>query len=325
MHAIILNDQALEWREQPSLGDPGPGKLKIHVAWAGVNHADLGQRAGNYPPPPGESDIMGLEVSGTVSQVGSNVERFRVGDRVCALLAGGGYAEEVIVSERQVLPVPEGITLRDAAAIPEVFATAWLNLFMKGGLSSGERVLVHAGASGVGTAAIQLCNAFEYSCFATVGSDAKIDFCMKLGASTGWNRHQGSFVEAVKAFGGADLILDPVGGSYLGDNQRVLNADGRLIIIGLLGGRSAELDLGRLLMKRQRIVGSTLRSQSSTAKGAILDALYEHAWPRFESGEIIPLIDRTWPIRQAEDAMQYLEDNDGIGKVLLCIDDELND
>ncbi|NIC08004.1 NAD(P)H-quinone oxidoreductase [Billgrantia bachuensis] len=322
MHAIAIEQKRLYWRDQPALEGPATGEVRLRVAWAGVNRADLMQRAGHYPPPPGASDIPGLEVSGTVTEVGPGVDGLRPGDRVCALLAGGGYAEEVVVDTRQVLPLPEGLGLRESAALPEVFATAWLNLFMEGQLASGERVLLHAGASGVGTAAIQLCRAFGYPCFVTAGSDAKLAACRELGANGAFNRHEGSFVDAVKAWGGADVILDPVGASYLADNQHVLNADGRLVLIGLMGGRRGELDLGRMLMKRQRLIGSTLRAKPPAAKGVILNALIEHVWPRLASGEIRPLIDRSWPIDEAEAAHDHVERDANIGKVLLAVSGE---
>src|SRR5690606_7742234 len=248
MYAIENKSGALSWVEQPDPGPVGADEVRIQVAWAGVNRADLVQRAGFYPPPPGASPILGLEVSGVISEVGADVTRFAVGDQVCALLAGGGYAEQVVVSELQVLPVPDGLGLREAAALPEVFATAWLNLYMEGQVQPGERVLLHAGASGVGTAAIQLCRTFGNPCFVTVGGPEKINACQALGADAGWNRNDGSFVEAVKAWGGADMILDPVGGDYIPQDQAVLNIGGRLVLIGLMGGRKTEVDLGLMLM-----------------------------------------------------------------------------
>jgi putative PIG3 family NAD(P)H quinone oxidoreductase len=322
MHAIAVDQKRLAWREHPAPPGPAAGEVRLAVAWAGVNRADLMQRAGHYPPPPGVSDVLGLEISGTVSEVGPGVDGLRPGERVCALLAGGGYAEEVVVDARQVLPIPEGLDLCEAAALPEVFATAWLNLFMVGQLAAGERVLLHAGASGVGTAAIQLCRAFGHPCFVTAGSGAKLAVCRELGADAVFNRHEGSFADAVKAWGGADLILDPVGGAYLADNQRVLNADGRLVLIGLMGGRHSELDLGRMLMKRQRLIGSTLRAKPPAAKGAILDALKVHVWPRLAKGEIRPLIDRTWPIEEIEAAHAHVQRDANIGKILLAVSGE---
>ncbi|WFF40588.1 NAD(P)H-quinone oxidoreductase [Salinicola endophyticus] len=319
MHAIAIESQRLVWREHEAPGPVGAGEVRIEVAWAGVNRADLMQRAGKYPPPPGAPDIPGLEVSGTIVEVGPRVERFRRGDAVCALLAGGGYAEQVVVDEAQVLPIPANLGLREAAALPEVFATAWLNLYMEGAAQTGQRILLHAAASGVGTAAIQLCRAFGNPCFVTAGSQEKLDACSRLGADAGWNRHDGSFVEAVKAWGGADMILDPVGGDYVEQDLAVLNADGRLVLIGLMGGMDAKLDLGRMLMKRQRVIGSTLRSRSPKAKGAILDALHAQVWPKLASGEIKPLIAESWPIQEADSALQHLDDNANIGKVLLRV------
>lgn len=322
MLAIRHTADRLAWDEAPAPEAPGPGEVRLSVAWAGVNRADLMQRAGHYPPPPGASPILGLEVSGHVSEIGEGVSGLAAGQRVCALLAGGGYAEEVVVDARQVLPLPEGLDLRQGAALPEVFATAWLNLFMEGALAPGERMLLHAGASGVGTAAVQLCRAFGHPCFVTVGSEAKLAACRELGADAGWNRHRGSFVDAVKAWGGADVILDPVGASYLADNQRVLNSDGRLVVIGFMGGRQAALDFGRLLMKRQRLIGSTLRGRPPAGKGEILEALHARVWPRLASGEIVPLIDRSWPIAEAEAAHAHVAADANIGKVLLEVGGE---
>ncbi|GHE22429.1 NAD(P)H-quinone oxidoreductase [Halomonas urumqiensis] len=322
MYAIAHDADTLAWNEAPSPGPLSERQVRLRVAWAGVNRADLMQRAGGYPPPPGASEILGLEVSGSVIETGSGVRQYQVGTRVCALLDGGGYAEEVVVDERQLLPLPDGLDLRQSAALPEVFATAWLNLFMEGALAPGERVLVHAAASGVGTAAIQLCRAFGQPCFVTAGSDEKLTRCRELGAEDGWNRHHGSFVETVKAWGGADMILDPVGASYLPDNQAVLNADGRLVVIGLMGGRHAKLDMGRLLMKRQRVIGSTLRAKPADAKGRILSALHEQVWPQLANGEIAPLIDRTWPIAEAEAAHAHMQQDANVGKLLLEVSGE---
>ncbi len=319
MQAIKIQNDKLIWTSHPGPGPLQADEVRIRVAWAGMNRADLVQRAGNYPPPPGASEVLGLEVSGWVEEVGTDVGRFAVGDEVCALLAGGGYAEQVVVSELQVLPVPQGLSLREAAALPEVFATAWLNMYMEARLQPGERVLLHAGASGVGTAAIQLCREFGNPCFVTVGNPEKVEYCKSLGADAGWNRHDGSFVEAVKAWGGADVILDPVGGDYISQDQAVLNLDGRLVLIGLMGGRRAELDLGLMLVKRQRLIGSTLRSKSPQAKGAILDELYRQVWPHLSSGKIRALIDAEWPIQEADAAMRHLQSNQTIGKVLLQV------
>lgn len=319
MYAVNFSQQQARWQSVPNLAPPGPGEVQIRVAYAGINRADLMQREGNYPPPPGVTDIPGLEVSGTIAAAGPGVDSLAVGQEVCALLAGGGYAEYVNVDARQALPLPQGLSLPEGAGLPEVFATAWLNLFMEGRLEQTERVLLHAGASGVGRAAIQLCRAFGHPCFVTAGSQAKLDACSALGADAGFNRHDGSFADAVKAWGGADVILDPVGASYLPDNQRVLNADGRLVLIGLMGGRHAELDMGRMLMKRQRLIGSTLRAKSSAAKGDIMQALYAHVWPRLESGEISAQVDRCRPIEQADAAHACMADNANAGKMLLAV------
>jgi putative PIG3 family NAD(P)H quinone oxidoreductase len=322
MHAITHEQGEMRWSRVPALPEPGPTEVKLRVAWAGVNRADLAQLAGKYPPPPGASETLGLEVSGTVVDIGSDVEGFEIDQPVCALLAGGGYGEEVVVDARQLLPLPEGLGLREAAALPEVFATAWLNLFMEASLTAGERALIHAGASGVGTAAIQLCRAFGHPCFVTVGSQEKRDACEALGADASWNRHDGDFTDVVKAWGGADVILDPVGASYLAANQRVLNPDGRMVVIAMLGGARAELDYGRLLMKRQRLIGSTLRARPPEQKGHILAQLQAEVWPKLAQGDIKPLIHRTWPIEQATDAHAYLRSDANIGKLLLSVSGE---
>lgn len=319
MKAVVLNDDDLEWAEQADPGSPGPGEVLIDVAWAGMNRADLMQRAGAYPPPEGASPILGLEVSGIVRETGVDVTGLAPGDDVCALLTGGGYAEQVRVPAVQVLPVPEGVSLRDAAGLPEVFATAWLNLYREAALAPGERILLHAGASGVGTAVIQLARAMGNPVFVTAGSSAKIDACRALGADAGWNRHDGSFVQAVRDWGGADMVLDPVGGDYIRQDQSVLNPDGRVVVIGLMGGREADVDLGYLLVKRQRLIGSTLRSQPVSVKGEVMSALREHVWPRLSSAEIRPVIDRTFPVSRAGEAMAYLQANNSTGKVLLAV------
>ncbi|MDX1633983.1 MAG: NAD(P)H-quinone oxidoreductase [Marinobacter sp.] len=319
MDAIAVTDNGLRWQPHPDLPAPEADEVRIRVAWAGMNRADLMQRDGHYPPPPGASDILGLEVSGTVAAVGDNVTHLRTGDPVCALLTGGGYASEVVVPAAQVLPVPPGLDLKQAAALPEVFATAWLNLYMEAALQPGERILLHAAASGVGTAVLQLARAMGNPVFATAGSADKLALCRELGADATWNRHQGSFVDAVKAWGGADMVLEPVGGDYIGDDQKILKPGGRILLIGLMGGRMAQLDLGLMLMKRQRLIGSTLRAQPVRTKGEIMDALYESVWPLLSAGDIRPVIDRTWPIVEADEAMAYLQSNTSAGKVLLSV------
>ncbi len=322
MKAIEIQGDQLVWSDtpSPSLGD---GEVRIEVKASAVNRADLAQRAGVYPAPPGASPILGLECSGVVSEITPGVSGFEIGDEVCALLAGGGYAEEVVVPAPQVVPVPAGLSFVEAAALPEAFATAYLNLYMEAALAPGERVLLHAGASGVGTAAIQLCRAFGNPVFVTAGADGKIERCVTLGASRGCNRHSGSFVDHVKSWtdgNGFDVILDPVGASYLNDNIGSLAIDGRLVLIGLMGGASAEISLGLLMMKRLRVIGSTLRARPVAAKAVIMSALRERVWPLIESGEIGPIIDEVIPIAETERAHELIESNKTFGKVVLKVD-----
>ena len=323
MKAILVNDGELHWGEVEA-PEPGPGEVLIANRASAVNRADLAQVSGGYPPPPGASPILGLECAGTVTAVGEGVSRVAPGDRVCALLAGGGYAEQVVVPAGQVLPIPGDLSFTEAAALPEVFATAYLNLFMEARLVPGERAVLHAGASGVGTAGIQLCRAFGNPVFVTAGSAEKVADCVALGATAGRNRHDGSFVEAVQSFSdgnGADVILCPVGAGYLAENQAALALDGRLVIIGLLGGVQAELNLGLMMMKRQRVIGSTLRARSIPAKAAVMDALQERVWPLIESGEIKPVIEAQIAMPSAAEAHALIAGNTTVGKVVLTLDD----
>ena len=318
MKAILVEGDELIWGNaaEPALG---VGEVKIDNRATAVNRADLAQRTGGYPPPPGASPILGLECAGVVAEVGEGVTRVKPGDEVCALLAGGGHAEIVVAPAGQVLPKPKGLSFAEAAALPEVFATAWINLFHEAAAQPGERILLHAGASGVGTAAIQMCREFGNPCFVTAGSASKIARCVELGADAGFNRHDGSFVDAVREWsdGGADVILDPVGAAYLPDNLKCLNLDGRLVIIGLLGGAVAEVPLGAMMVKRQRIIGSTLRARTIAAKAAVMDALQERVWPLIESGAIKPIIETILPVQQASAAHDLLATNDTFGKVVL--------
>ena len=319
MKAILIEDGKLVWDEAPE-PEVGPGTVKIAVRASAVNRADLMQAMGRYPPPPGVSDVPGLECSGEVVEVGEGVRRVAPGDAVCALLAGGGYAQTVVAPAGQVLPVPRSLGLLEAAALPEVFATAYLNLYDEAGLATGERVLVHAGASGVGTAAIQLCAQSHNPCFVTVGGQAKLDRCLALGAAGGANRHDGSFAQKVAEWTGGegfDVILDPVGAGYLGDNLASLRLDGRLISIGLMGGMEAELNMAMLLMKRLRIIGSTLRTRSVAAKSAVMDGLQRDVWPNIESGAIQPIIETVIPMAEAQRAHELVAGNTTVGKVLL--------
>jgi putative PIG3 family NAD(P)H quinone oxidoreductase len=320
MKAIKVNGERLEWTDAPTPA-AGVGEVRIRVLATAVNRADLVQRGGGYPPPPGASDILGLECAGEVLEVGEGVVRVAPGDAVCALLAGGGYAEQVVVPAGQVLPIPRGLDFVQAAALPEVFATAFLNLYMEAGLTPGETVLLHAGASGVGTAAIQLCAATGNECFVTAGSAEKVARCVELGAAGGWDRHDGSFVEAVRAWSaaGVDVILDPVGGSYLADNLSVLNVDGRLVIIGLMGGAETAVHLGLMMVKRLRVIGSTLRARPISAKAAVMDRLAEEVWPHIESGRIKPIIEEVVPIEEADRAHQLIAGDQTVGKVILAV------
>jgi len=320
MKAITIGeDSSLDWSNFP---DPElkQGEVLIEVSASAINRADLMQRRGLYPPPAGASPILGLECSGIVTQVSESVDRFKEGDPVCALLAGGGYAQKVAVDQGSVLPVPGGLTLLEAASLPEVYATAWLNLFIEAGLRPGEKVILHAGASGVGTAAIQLCKAFGSPSFVTAGSEEKVAFCRNLGATAGFNRHDGSFLQAAKAFSGtvgADVVLDPVGGAYLEDNLNVLGLYGRLVLIGLMGGSNREINLGQLMVKRLRVIGSTLRARSLMEKAAIIKDLQEQVWPKIAEGEIRPVIDKVFPMQAAAEAQDWVATDQTIGKVVL--------
>ena len=321
MKAVRVARERLVWTDADApAGEPGPGQVRIAIRASAVNRADLLQRVGGYPPPPGASDILGLECAGVVDAVGDGVARVHVGDSVCALLAGGGYAEAVVVPAGQVLKVPRGLSFVEAASLPEVFATAYLNLYMEARLRFRETVLLHAGGSGVGTAAIQLCREFGNPCYVTAGSESKIARCIELGAAAGCDRHTASFADQVREWTdgeGVDVILDPVGGAYLVDNLRSLKLEGRLVVIGLMDGTRAELPLGALLGKRLSIVGSTLRSRTIAQKAAVMDALRDRIWPKIEAGAIRPVIDTVFPMDRAEDAHNLIASNETFGKVVL--------
>ena len=321
MKAIEIQGDRLAWQdvETPT---PGVGEILIRNHATAVNRADLVQRAGAYPPPPGASPILGLECAGVVEAVGESVGRYEVGDEVCALLAGGGYAEYVVCPAGQALPIPAGVSLVDAATLPEVFATAFLNLYMEAGAKVGERFLLHAGASGVGTAGIQLGRAFGNPVWVTAGSEEKIARCVDLGAQAGHVRHAGSFVDPVQAWtdgAGMDVILDPVGGAYLGDNMASLAVDGRLVIIGLMGGAKAELPIGIAMVKRLRVIGSTLRARAVAAKAQVMDRLEQDVWPRIADGTISPIVEARMPITEAEAAHELIASDATFGKVLLTL------
>jgi len=294
----------------------------IKVAAAGVNRPDIVQRQGHYPPPPGASDIPGLEVAGTIDEVASDVTNWRRGDTVCALVSGGGYAEYCAAPAPQCLPVPRGIDLVHAAAIPETTFTVWTNVFERGRLQKGETLLVHGGSSGIGTTAIQLARAFGARVLATAGSDEKCAACEALGAERAINYRTTDFVTAAReATGGrgADVILDIVGADYLQRNIDTLARDGRLVHIGQLGGAKAQINLGPVLRNRLTITGSTLRPRSVVEKGAIAQELLKHAWPVFESGAVKVIVDKTFPLRSAAEAHRVMEASTHIGKLVLTI------
>lgn len=301
---------------------PGPGEVLVRVAAAGVNRPDCLQRAGGYPPPPGVSDLPGLEIAGTVVALGPGVSTPAVGARVCALVAGGGYAEYCVAPAVQCLPAPAALSLVEAAAIPETFFTVWTNVFERGRLAPGETLLVHGGASGIGTSAIQLGVAFGARVYATAGSDEKCALCVELGADRAVNYRTEKFLDVLQAATGkrgVDVILDMVGGPYLADNLRLLREDGRLVYIAALGGAKAELNVGQVFVKRLTITGSTLRNRPPEEKGRIARALEQAVWPLLEQRIIVPVIQKVLPLTAAVQAHRLLEANEAMGKVVLQV------
>ena len=321
MKAIVVDEAtSLIWQEVP---DPvcAPGEVLIEVHYTALNRADLMQRSGNYPVPAGASEILGLELSGTVLET-NPPSAWRKGDRVCALLSGGGYAEKACVPERLLMPIPEGWSLAEAAGLPEVFYTAFLNLFLEAGLKGGERVLIHGGASGVGTAAIQLAREAGCEVFATAGTAEKVARCRELGASTAINYREQDFAEAVAentAGKGVDVILDMVGADYFERNLASLAVSGRLVFISSLSGSKVELDIRKLMAKRALLKGSTLRARPLEEKVAIKEAFVQQFWEALERGRIKPIIDTVFDIRDAEEAHASMRDNQNIGKLLLRV------
>ncbi|MFY9238626.1 MAG: NAD(P)H-quinone oxidoreductase [Roseovarius sp.] len=297
--------------------EPRHGEVVIKVAFAGVNRPDALQRAGLYAPPKGASDLPGLEASGEIVAVGEGAEGWALGDKVCALLPGGGYAEYVATPAAHCLPVPEGMGMREAACLPETFFTVWSNVFQRGRLKAGERFLVHGGSSGIGTTAIQLASTLGARVFTTAGSDAKCAVCRDLGAEVAINYRDADFVEVMKAEGGADLILDMVGGDYLPRNVRALADDGRLVQIAFLQGSKVELNFAPLMMRRLTITGSTLRPQSDLAKARIAQALRSEVWPLLDAGRVAPVMDSTYPLAEAAAAHAHMESSTHIGKIVL--------
>lgn len=304
------------------LPHPAPGELLIQVAAAGVNRPDCLQRQGSYPPPPGASDLPGLEVAGTVAALGADVTTWRIGDTVCALLTGGGYAEYCVVPAAQCLPVPAGLSLIEAAALPETFFTVWSNVFDRARLQPGETLLVHGGTSGIGVTAIQLAKALGSRVFTTVGGAEKIQPCLELGAERAINYREEDFVAVIKALTqnrGVDVILDMVGGDYVQRNLSALAVAGRLVFIAFLRGAKVELNLAPVMMKRLTVTGSTLRARPVADKAPIADALRQTVWPLIASGAIRPVIHQVFPLSEAAAAHTLMESNRHIGKLVLQV------
>ena len=308
-----------------SVPDPGPDEVLIRVEAAGVNRPDIMQRKGLYPPPPGATDVLGLEVSGTVEKTGVNVTELKVGSQVCALVSCGGYAEFCLASASICLPIPKNISLEHAAGIPETFFTVWTNVFERGHLKSGETLLVHGGSSGIGTTSIQLGKAFGAKVYTTAGTQEKCDFCKNLGADVAINYNENNFEDEIKTLTenrGVDVILDMVGGPYFPKNIKILASEGRLLQIALMQGYKAEVDFRPLLMKRVTLTGSTLRPRSVEEKAAIARGLFKEVWPLLDSGIIRPIIHQTFPLEKAADAHRLMESSNHIGKILLKPDEK---
>jgi putative PIG3 family NAD(P)H quinone oxidoreductase len=323
MRAVIATEpggpEVLTLADVPDLA-PGPGEVLIDVAATAVNRADLLQRQGHYPPPPGASEVIGLECSGRIAAVGSGVEQWRPGDEVCALLAGGGYAEQVLVPAGQVMPLPAGVDVETAAALPEVACTVWSNVFMVAHLRPDETLLVHGGAGGIGTFAIQLAHALGARVFTTAGSAEKLEVCRSLGADLAINYREQDFVEEVRTATdgrGVDVILDNMGAKYLTRNVDALATEGRLVIIGMQGGSKGELDIATLLRKRAAVAATALRSRPVEEKAAICAAVAEHVWPLVGAGQVKPIVHQRFPLAEAAAAHAAVEQGENIGKILL--------
>ena len=324
MRAVTAPDpggpEALTLTELPD-PDAGPGEVVIDIVASAVNRADTLQRQGFYPPPKGASDVLGLECSGRISAVGAGVESWKVGDEVCALLASGGYAEKVAVAAGQVMPVPPGVDLRAAGAIPEVACTVWSNVFMVAGLQPEETLLVHGGAGGIGNFAIQLAKALGARVLTTAGSAEKVELCESLGADRVINYHDEDFVEVAKESGGADVILDNMGAKYLGRNVSALATQGRLVVIGMQGGTKGELDLGALMAKRGAVIATSLRARPTEEKAAICAAVVEHVWPLVGEGRVRSFVHEVVPLGEAPRAHALMESGSHSGKILLTVGD----
>lgn len=322
MHAIVAENGRLSWQAVPDV-TPGPGEVLIKVDAAGVNRADLLQAAGKYPPPAGASDIIGLEVSGTITAIGDGVTGWPAGRPVCALLAGGGYAEYVCVPAGQLLDIPDGVAPTHAAGLPEVACTVWSNLVMTAGLRAPQLVLLHGGASGIGTHAIQVARALGCRVAVTAGSRNKLDLCAELGAEITIDYHNEDFVEVIRDAGGADVILDIIGAAYLDRNVDALADDGRLVIIGMQGGAKAELNIAKLLAKRGGVFATALRARpvdGAAGKSTIVAQVRERVWPLIADGQVRPVIGAEFPIAEAQAAHELLDSGDVSGKVILRLD-----
>lgn len=323
MRAVIVSEPGgPEVLTVTDLPDPSPGEGEVVIDMVGtaVNRADTLQRKGNYPPPPGASDVLGLECSGVVSAVGTSVSDLSVGQEVCALLAGGGYGEKVLVPAGQVMPVPEGLDLVTAGGLPEVACTVWSNVFMIASLQPSETLLVHGGAGGIGTMAIQLASALGARVITTAGSAEKLELCRSLGADVTVNYREQDFVEEVKTATegrGADVILDNMGASYLERNVSALATEGRLVIIGMQGGVKGELNIGKLLSKRGAVIATSLRARPPAEKAAICASVVENVWPLVADGSVRPVVHTTLPLEQAGEAHRMMEAGDHVGKILL--------
>lgn len=321
MRAIVA-DPLTQELDFHTVEDPvcGASEVVIDIHATSVNRADLLQRAGKYPPPPGVTDILGLDAAGIVANAGPAVKRWKPGDRVCALLSGGGYAEKVAVHESLILPIPQHWSFAEAGALPEVFLTAFVNIFIEANLQRKESVLIHSGASGVGSAAIQLVVASGSRVFATAGTQQKRDFCISIGAERAVEHYNSDFAaDLLQYTEGVDVILDIAGAKYLEKNMRLLNTGGRLLIISLLSGSRAEVDLAKLMLKRIRIIGSTLRSRSLEEKAAIVRAFEKRFGSLMESGKVHPIVERILPIHRAAEAHEILKRNENIGKIALSV------
>ncbi len=310
--------EVLQAAQRP-IPKPRLGEVVINLAYAGINRPDVLQRSGSYNPPKGASDLPGLEGAGIISAVGAGVFQWKVGDEVCALLPGGGYAEYAATPATHCLPVPKGVSLKEAACLPETFFTVYSNIFQRGGLRTGEKFLVHGGSSGIGTTAIQMAHLFGARVFATAGSEKKCQVCKDLGAERVINYHHETFEDVLKVYGGVDMILDMVGGTYIQRNLKSLADDGRLVQIAFLEGAKVDLNLVQMMTRRLSITGSTLRPQNDLIKTRIAEELQKHIWPHLVTGRIAPIMDSEFPLAEAAKAHMRIETSEHIGKIVLKI------